>query len=210
MKRGNTMYKRYGVLLLLLQGMLFAALVSVKGIQINRIAAMPAFQTRFIEDFQNVEQTSFAGMVKSAASGQRVVDYKVLIQEERLEEVDYEALLRIVEAEAGSEDIKGRILVANVVLNRVENKAFPDTVKEVVLQKEKGVYQFSPVGNGRFYKVLISDQTREAVERALAGEDYSQGALYFAARKYADPARMKWFDIHLTRLFTYGGHEFFA
>ena len=35
------------------------------------------------------------------------------------------------------------------------------------------------------------------------------GALYFAARKAANPDNMKWFDRNLTRLFAYGGHEFF-
>ena len=38
---------------------------------------------------------------------------------------DYDVFLRIVEAEAGTEDLKGRILVANVILNRVKNDEFP-------------------------------------------------------------------------------------
>ena len=41
-------------------------------------------------------------------------------------------MLRIVEAEAGTEDIKGRVLVANVIMNRVQNEEFPDNVTEVV------------------------------------------------------------------------------
>ncbi len=45
---------------------------------------------------------------------------------------DYDVFLRIVEAEAGTEDLKGRILVANVILNRVKNDEFPDTVTDVV------------------------------------------------------------------------------
>ena len=43
---------------------------------------------------------------------------------------DYDTLLHIVEAEAGTEDVKGRILVANVIMNRIKNKEFPDTVTE--------------------------------------------------------------------------------
>ena len=50
---------------------------------------------------------------------------------------------------------------------------------------------------------------KSAVGRALMGEDISQGALYFAARKYADSGKMKWFDENLTYLFVHGGHEFF-
>lgn len=148
-------------------------------------------------------------------SGQRELTYNVLersvVEEENLiPQEDYENLLRIVEAEAGGEDETGKLLVANVVLNRVESDSFPDTITEVILQKNKGVAQFSPVGSGRFWKVQISDETISAVNRALAGEDISQGALYFAARKYADADNMRWFDERLDYLFTHGGHEFFA
>lgn len=45
---------------------------------------------------------------------------------------EYNVLLRIVEAEAGGEDITGKMLVANVIMNRVQNGRFPDTVTEVV------------------------------------------------------------------------------
>lgn len=203
------MYKRCGAGLLALQ-MLLSCFFAVKGIEINRIAATPAFQIRFAEDFAPVEKTSLTGMILHAASGQRVVDYQVMERSRIISEQDYEALLRIVEAEAGCEDMKGRILVANVVLNRVEDEAFPDTVEEVVFQKANGRCQFSPISDGRYYRVQVSEETKEAVNRAISGEDYSKGALYFAARKHANPERMRWFDTHLTRLFAYGGHEFFS
>lgn len=124
-------------------------------------------------------------------------------------ERDISVLERIVEAEAGGEDQDGKLLVANVVLNRVLNDDFPNTIEEVVFQKNNGVTQFSPVANGRYESVTVSEDTMEAVKRALEGEDISQGALYFAARKIADKTAMKWFDEQLTYLFVHGGHEFF-
>ena len=63
---------------------------------------------------------------------------------------------------------------------------------------------------GRFYTVKISEETIEAVNRVLQGEDNSQGALYFAAREIANQEHMKWFDDKLQRLFVHGGHEFFS
>ena len=63
-------------------------------------------------------------------------------------EQDIDCLMRIVEAEAGCEDRKGKLLVANVVINRVKDKAFPDTVTEVVYQRNSQSVQFSPVSNG--------------------------------------------------------------
>ncbi len=160
---------------------------------------------------------------KTMRSEQRILTYEVLEKEyqEVVEEVemtetpmlsleDYDNLLRIVEAEAGGEDEKGKILVANVVMNRVADDDFPDSITEVIFQRENGVTQFSPVANGRFGKVTVSEETIEAVNKALCGEDYSQGALYFAARKYADSDNMRWFDENLEFLFEHGGHEFFT
>gem|GEM_PF-1949319 len=126
-----------------------------------------------------------------------------------LPEQEIMVLQRIVEAEAGGEDADGKLLVANVVLNRVKDEAFPNTISEVVFQQSKGVTQFSPVANGRYEAVTVSKESKEAVERALNGEDLSEGALYFAARKHANPNNMKWFDENLTLLFQHGGHEFF-
>lgn len=118
---------------------------------------------------------------------------------------DYEVLKRIVEAEAGGCDMKGRILVADVVINRVKNKEYPSTITDVVYQKS----QFSPVGDGRINSCAVSDKTVEAVNRALAGEDYSQGALFFMNRGRSGAGNVSWFDGHLTYLFQYEKHEFF-
>lgn len=125
-------------------------------------------------------------------------------------EEDKEILLRIVEAEATCEDVKGRMLVANVIMNRVLSKGFPNSVAEVVFQNNGVTYQFSPIKDGRYWTVEISEETREAVERVLAGEDYSQGALFFAARSMANKKAMSWFDTSLKFLFRHGVHEFFA
>lgn len=161
---------------------------------------------------EEVSSRSVSGELSSFSSGQRVMNVSVVDKEYILEisTQDYENMLRIVEAEAGGEDRTGKILVANVIINRVRNDGFPDTVTDVIFQQENGVCQFSPIRDGRFYTVSVSDETIEAVEAALCGEDCSKGALYFMARKAADKDRAAWFDRNLTKLFTYGGHEFFC
>jgi N-acetylmuramoyl-L-alanine amidase len=118
-------------------------------------------------------------------------------------------LERIVQAEAGGEDMVGKILVANVILNRVADEHFPDSIKGVIFQHKNGDYQFSPVGNDRYWEVNISNETEKAVQRALSGEDYSDGALYFVARKKTDAHSIAWFDKKLDWLFKHGGHEFY-
>lgn len=120
-------------------------------------------------------------------------------------EEDYQVLLRIVQAEAGICDDKGKILVANVVLNRVRSDEFPDTIKDVVYQRS----QFSPVSNGSINTCKVTRQTIDCVNRALAGEDYSQGALYFMYRSGSRNRAVSWFDGNLTFLFRHERHEFF-
>ena len=120
-------------------------------------------------------------------------------------ESDYNVLLRIVQAEAGGCDMKGKILVANVILNRVESDEFPDTITDVVYEKR----QFSPVSNGSINRCKVEQETVEAVDRALAGEDYSEGALFFMNRRASSGSNVRWFDTHLDYLFQHGGHEFF-
>ena len=71
---------------------------------------------------------------------------------------DLYILSHIISAEAGncSEDMM--IAVGSVVLNRVEDERFPDTIEEVVFQPG----QYSPTWNGTYY----AEPTDEAVEVA--------------------------------------------
>ena len=165
-------------------------------------------------DLETANQEILAGTsrIRKNALYQKYVEecaqQKVL--ENQMDGNDYYTLLQIVEAEATGGDIKSKILIANVVLNRVKDSRFPDTIYDVVWQTAGGSPQFSPTDDGRIYTVSITDDTIEAVDRALAGEDYSQGALFFAARASAEAQNMVWFDQNLVQMFEYGGHEFFC
>lgn len=127
-----------------------------------------------------------------------------------MSDTDYETLLRIVEAEAGSEDLKGRILVANVIMNRVKNEEFPNTVTDVIWEYKNGVPQFSPTYDGRISEVTVSDETKEAVKQALEGVDYSEGALFFIQKSAAESHNVSWFEKDLKKLFKHGVHEFYT
>ena len=127
-----------------------------------------------------------------------------------MSDADYDNLLHIVEAEAGTEDIKGRVLIANVIMNRLSHEEFPDTITGVILDQRNGIPQFSPVYDGKFYEVTVTDETREAVKQALEGTDYSEGALFFVQRSAADKKNVSWFDKDLKKLFKYGVHEFYT
>lgn len=64
------------------------------------------------------------------------------VLENQMDGNDYYTLLQIVEAEATGGDIKSKILIANVVLNRVKDSRFPDTIYDVVWQTAGGSPRF--------------------------------------------------------------------
>ena len=111
---------------------------------------------------------------------------------------DYLEFSRLVEAEASSEDLYGKTLVANVIVNRIYSDIFPDTLSEVI--HDEG--QFDPVDNGYIDYVEPSHDAKCAAMRALKREGYSDGALYFQKS-----AVEKWGDkVFLMR---YGNHSFY-
>jgi len=117
---------------------------------------------------------------------------------------EIELLEKIVHAEAQGKDEKGQILVANVILNRLESPYYPDTVEEVIFQPN----QFEPTRNGMLEIAQPQEITRNAVNKALSGEDHSQGALFFRS---VEGLAGSWHDTNakLTKLFIHGGHVFF-
>lgn len=205
------MIKKYAAAVFLLYLLIHLAVMNEKGVDFIRALGRMNETDKVIAENQAVETWQIVHETDVISGNQPLLTMQSVsrTQEFLLSEEDMLILCKIVEAEAGCEDYIGKVLVANVVLNRLRDEHFPDTVEEVVFQQDDGVTQFSPVANGRYDSAVPDEDTVEAVEAALNGEDYSQGALYFMARQYADSENVKWFDSSLEKVLVHGGHEFY-
>ena len=98
-----------------------------------------------------------------------------------------ETLAICVEAEAGNQDLLGKRLVADVILNRVESPRFPDTIEGVISQK----YQFTTYWDGSMDAITEpSEETFEAVNMELRSR-LDEDILFFTAgdyNTYCEPA----------------------
>ena len=220
------MYRKYGILLYISLVLLGMSVFVAK--KMDKLVKLPAFQMTVYELEEELTQITENGLqikvqkiLKEISSKQRDVHYEVLSKTEdditdmsfegqAINENDMEILCRLVEAEAGGEDFQGKKLVAHVVLNRLEHEQFPDPIEDVVFETRQGITQFSPVKDGRFYRVKVSEETKSAVEQAVKDEDNAGGALYFVNSEIADRSAMKWFDSKCTYLFRHGNHDFFS
>lgn len=122
-------------------------------------------------------------------------------------EVDFDKLCYVVQGECGSSGYEHKLLVANVILNRVNNQRFPDTIEAVLSAKGQFVGYKSFGYNYRF----IEYDTVLAVSDALKGigKKESYGALYFYAPKYVTNTNtISWFNSK-TFIFEKHGHRFY-
>lgn len=88
---------------------------------------------------------------------------------------ELEWLARIIYSEAQDEPFDGLVAVGAVVIHRVLDPSFPNTIKEVIFQPG----QFTPVKTGKIYSVEPDKLSYQAAEEALMGNDPVIGALFF-------------------------------
>lgn len=105
-----------------------------------------------------------------------------VLEEDIAEEIKFgemELVAQLVQAEAGNQDLMGKRLVVDVVLNRVDDERFPNSVEEVIFQKDP--VQFSVTTNGSFEKAgwNIDEETYQAVLMEYE-ERTNSGILYFS------------------------------
>ena len=118
------------------------------------------------------------------------------------EELDW--LARIISAESRGEPLLGQIAVGNVVLNRVADSRYPDTIQGVILDDNYGI-QFEPVANGTVYQ----EPTQSAVLAAklcLEGASVVGDSLYFFAPALSPGT---WIVNNCTYVTTIGCHQFY-
>ena len=95
------------------------------------------------------------------------------------DEVNLLALLCMAEAEGECE--KGKRLVIDTVLNRVDSKQFPNTIREVIYQKN----QFTSTFNGRMDRCYVKKDICKLVEEEVRSRLNSE-VLFFTAGRYGD------------------------
>ena len=113
-------------------------------------------------------------------------------------------LSRIISAESRGEPLTGKIAVGNVVLNRVGDGGFPDTIYGVIFDDRWGG-QFEPVRNGTIYAPPTGESVL-AAKLCLEGADIAGDSLYFLA-----PALTSnhWIMENRPYVMTIGAHWFY-
>lgn len=92
---------------------------------------------------------------------------------------DLDLLAALIYCEAGAECYDAQLAVGACVVNRMEHKNYPNTIKGVIYQKG----QFTPAGSGKVARILINKKATascyKAAAAALAGEDNTNGCRSF-------------------------------
>ena len=108
-------------------------------------------------------------------------------------------LSKLVTGEARGESYEGQVAVAAVVINRVKDPRFPNSIKDVIYQKNA----FSVVKNGSI-NLQPTESAYSAAQDALYGKDPTDKAIYFWN---PDIATCKWIK-KLNPYMRIGNHVF--
>lgn len=108
-------------------------------------------------------------------------------------------LSHIINAESGNQPLEGKIAVGTVILNRVDNPIYPNTIYDVIFQKN----QFSPARSGSIYREPNSESLI-AAKLCLDGAREAGNSLYFNA-----VGLNCWASRNRTLVTTIGNHSFY-
>ncbi len=115
-------------------------------------------------------------------------------------------LSKIISAESAGEPLRGKIAVGNVVLNRVRNEEYPNSIYEVIFDTKDGV-QFTPVANG----TINNEPTEESIMAAkICLEEYrlsNHNILFFLNPQISTST---WVPDNRDFVMTIGKHDFYA
>lgn len=115
---------------------------------------------------------------------------------------DIDLMAKLVSAESIGEPYTGKVAVASVVLNRTIDSQFPNSIRDVIFQKNA----FSCVNNGQINAVANQD-CYDAVYDAIKGADPTNDALFFYNPTIATCNWMK--QTQKVNQTTIGHHTFF-
>ena len=175
----------------------------------NEDSVNAEFETELAKQFQSTANASDEGVEDVELEEEN----SILTSRNGYSESDSELLSEITYAEAGNQTEEQQVATAATILNRVESNIFPNTIKEVIMQKG----QFASTRNGHIYACgktvdfsKVPDVTKEAARRALNGEDPTEnwlrkeaqrlglssekyasgGALYFYSPEYTSSSEL--------------------
>lgn len=113
-------------------------------------------------------------------------------------------MARIISAESRGEPLLGKLAVGTVVLNRVADEEFPDSIYDVIFDRKWGV-QFAPVANGTIY-LEPTEESVLAAKLVLDGARAAGDSLYFLAPDLTDN---HWIMENQSYVTTIGCHWFY-
>lgn len=109
---------------------------------------------------------------------------------------ELDLISRVITHESGNQTLEGKMAVGNVIVNRVNSSSFPNSVSEVIFQKN----QFPGATNA-----TPNAESIIAAKLVLEGANVVPGAYYFNG-----VGKSCWASRNKDLLYTIGGHAFYG
>ncbi|MFC4768882.1 spore cortex-lytic enzyme [Effusibacillus consociatus] len=124
------------------------------------------------------------GRAARRAASPRNDPARIVHSSSRISTGDFNLMANAIHGESRGEPYIGQVAVAAVILNRLENPKFPNSISGIIFQPGA----FTAVADGQIW-LTPNEESKKAVSDALNGWDPSGGAIYYFN---PDTATSKW------------------
>ena len=145
-----------------------------QGVADGIIGAGTTNAIRMFQVDNELEPDGIAGQKTLAALGIDLIKNKTTGTAGVKNQSHINLLAKFIQAEAGDQPYEVRVAVGAVAINRLKHEKFPNTLAGVVFQLDA----FTAVRDGHM-SMKPTEDTVNAANAALAGEDPTEGCLYY-------------------------------
>ena len=188
----------------------FVSLLSIITLNENCVSAQTIKSNNIVSNFDtsmsignaDIQNNITNNLVQNESNDNSADVFCYSCQQFRITQSDIDLMAKLVAGESIGEPYAGKVAVASVVLNRVSNPKFPNSIQDVIFQKNA----FSCVHNNMI-KSIPNDDCYKAVYDAINGTDPTNKALFFYNPDIATCSWMK--KTAKVNQLTIGHHTFF-
>lgn len=188
-------YQLVGIFLLLIYSLLNVPIAEAKVNEMGETEVEIIKTVRYFPRYPNVDKLIEDYVTKTEHWDENCMDTTLQISQE-----DAVRLMKLGQAEAGTEGVHGQYLVMRVVINRTLSDSYPSTVKEVIEQPG----QFDSFANGSYEKAEPTVDSHLALAKLESNKQPDEEIEAFETITNGE-VLLRWYDMK----FSYLNHNFY-
>lgn len=151
---------------------------------------IPATRSIYLNELAELSEPINSIIVQTASDNKNDTTAESITLYDTLSENEIAMIEITIQHEVGNFSKEYKTYVAELIRNRLVSEDFPDTVTEVLFQKD----QFQGISNWLYSGITPDEETKEVVEEVFSAEGTSHSATYYYNPELSEYDSLVWFE----------------